>query len=531
MSIIKSKLRRLARGESPRVLDLFAGCGGLSLGFTTAGFTSLGAVEIDEHAAASHGINFFGGDPAHSIPRSVLEDPEELLESICSFRGRERIETKVDVLIGGPPCQAFARVGRAKLRAEARRVMAPNADRAHLDDERVTLYQRYLLYVETFKPVALLMENVPDILNHGGENVAEVVARHLEELGYVVEYRLLNASNYGVPQTRERMILQAIHSDADAAILWPKPTHHCELPSGYQGTRATALKHILPSDQPLLFDAANHYAFIKDLDGFDAVGATTYLNATSAEDAIGDLPAIRTLDRNQNPVTERGRRDLSIPVSLTMPGSNYARLMQHWPGFPTHGSTTAHVIRHLPRDYKIFKQMKHGWEYPQIHAWVEAKREAIIRERYEQGLDTSPNNPDMMAITKAWTIPYDPSKFPNKWWKLIPDKPTRTLLAHLGKDSYSHIHYDCQQARTISVREAARLQSFPDGFRFSGSMNPAFKQIGNAVPPLFAYSLAMAMREAIGLPVIPDIRNTLLGVPRRLLVTVTNDKGATACIS
>ena len=116
MSIIKSKLRRLARGEAPRVLDLFAGCGGLSLGFTTAGFTSLGAVEIDDHAAASHGLNFFNGDSEHSIPRSVLEDPEELLESLCSFRGRERIKTKVDVLIGGPPCQAFARVGRAKPR-------------------------------------------------------------------------------------------------------------------------------------------------------------------------------------------------------------------------------------------------------------------------------------------------------------------------------------------------------------------------------------------------------------------------------
>lgn len=70
------------------------------------------------------------------------------------------------------------------------------------------------------------------------------------------------------------------------------------------------------------------------------------------------------------------------------------------------------------------------------------------------------------------------------------DKPARTLMAHLGKDSYSHIHYDSTQARTISVREAARLQSFPDGFVFKGPMNPAFRQIGNAVPPLMAKALA-----------------------------------------
>src|SRR5207248_9231099 len=92
--------------------------------------------------------------------------------------------------------------------------------------------------------------------------------------------------------------------------------------------------------------------------------------------------------------------------------------------------------------------------------------------------------------------PYDPGKFPNKWRKMEPDLPARTLMAHLGKDSYSHIHYDSLQARTISVREAARLQSFPDGFLFSGTMNPAFRQIGNAVPPLMAAKLAGVMMSA-----------------------------------
>lgn len=92
-------------------------------------------------------------------------------------------------------------------------------------------------------------------------------------------------------------------------------------------------------------------------------------------------------------------------------------------------------------------------------------------------------------------------------------------MAHLGKDSYSHIHYDSEQARTITVREAARLQSFPDGFVFKGSMNPAFKQIGNAVPPLFAYAIARAMRDSLGVPATPDMRVELLGLATSQLTT------------
>ena len=95
-----------------------------------------------------------------------------------------------------------------------------------------------------------------------------------------------------------------------------------------------------------------------------------------------------------------------------------------------------------------------------------------------------------VELRAACVPPYDPGKFPNKWWKLWKDRPVRTLMAHLGKDGYSHIHYDSAQRRTISVREAARLQSFPDGFLFRGTMNPAFRQIGNAVPPLLAKTLA-----------------------------------------
>jgi DNA (cytosine-5)-methyltransferase 1 len=98
--------------------------------------------------------------------------------------------------------------------------------------------------------------------------------------------------------------------------------------------------------------------------------------------------------------------------------------------------------------------------------------------------------------------PYDVGKFPNRWWKLESDQPVRTLMAHIGKDTYSHIHWDSDQGRTISVREAARLQGFPDGFVFEGTMNPAFRQIGNAVPPLMAAAIAEVMLETLRLAAV-----------------------------
>ena len=120
-----------------------------------------------------------------------------------------------------------------------------------------------------------------------------------------------------------------------------------------------------------------------------------------------------------------------------------------------------------------------------------------VAELARQGIVLKPGLLKYEALKQSIVPPYDDSKFPNKWRKMWRDQPARTLMAHLGKDGYSHIHYDSDQARTISVREAARLQSFPDGFKFSGTMNPAFRQIGNAVPPLLAEALARTIRATL----------------------------------
>lgn len=512
--LIRGKLQRIQKSGEIRYMDMFAGCGGISLGFLTAGFTPVASIEMDPWAAKSHGANFgsrsVGGDKeAHHAPRDAVSETADTVFGDLGLQGAT--DHQIDVLVGGPPCQAFARVGRAKLREQARLREEVTADQAFLVDGRVSLWERYVAFIRATKPVALLMENVPDILNHGGTNVAELVSKSLAEEGYDVAYTLLNSVWYGVPQMRERMILVGVHRAAGIRPRFPLPTHHLVLPSGYTSAK-NAARRVLKAE------GSAHHRWIPD-------PAPDSPAATSASVALADLPPLFARELLRTGAIRRGAKDPSEPVEYTTkePATPYSRLMREWQGFATK-ATTGHVFRYLPRDYKIFAEMQPGWEYPQVHAYVEQKIATWLAARSKRGLPTGTRNPDVSTFITSWRIPYDPGKFPNKWWKLRPDAPVRTLMAHLGKDSYSHIHFDSEQARTITVREAARLQSFPDGFVFKGSMNPAFKQIGNAVPPLFAYAIARGIRECLGAPETPDMRVALFDLDPSQIKTTEGTK-------
>lgn len=475
---IRQKIARLQEGGTPRVLDLFAGCGGISLGFSAAGFSIAAAVEFDPEAAASHGRNFHGGDPAHSQARDITKtSPDQLAADLQAGPTAEAF----DVLVGGPPCQAFARVGRPKLRE------VDNHAEAFKHDPRAQLYIDYLRYVEAFAPLAVLVENVPDVLNHGGQNIAEEIAEVLESKGYICRYTLLNAAFYGVPQMRERMILIAYRREISDVVTFPEPTHFIDLPPGYEGTRSVALK-FLDSE---IADDAHHYNHAPK-------AARSLPPAITAEDALGDLPAIDARKLLKSGKLRRGARRFDDPIPYGKePHTPYARLMRTWPGFEAPGALTDHVIRYLPRDYPLFARMNPGDQYPQAYEHAVEMFEEHLQLLAKQGVKVKPGSMQYEEIKASIVPPYDVGKFPNKWRKMWRDQPARTLMAHLGKDSYSHIHYDSRQARTISVREAARLHSFPDGFAFCGTMNPAFRQIGNAVPPLLAKAVATHMMKTL----------------------------------
>jgi DNA (cytosine-5)-methyltransferase 1 len=475
---VANKVRHFAEGGKLRTLDLFAGCGGFSLGFHRAGFAILGAIEVDPQAMSSHAMNFTQGSEsqracgatAHDI---VDLDPGDYLKAM-GIHGPAK--QAIDVLIGGPPCQAFARIGRAKLREIAK------DPKAHQSDNRANLVTEYIRFVKTLRPLALVIENVPDMMNQGGVNVVANVCDVLSKLGYVCRYTLLNAASYGVPQFRERVFVVGYDKSLGVVPSFPSPTHALNLPLGYLGTRSVAMKPISDSGRK-----CNWFVEIKET-------RSDLKAAVSCSEAIDDLPRINDHLTGNMPRGVR-RLDNSIKYMARQAVSEYAMQMRDWPGFSTDGLVDGHVIRSLPRDYETFRRMRPGDQYPEAYEVAIG----IYKEEVEKLGDHVPDceSQDAIDLWNRFVPPYDPGKFPNKWWKLDPKRPSRTLTAHIGKDTYSHIHYDSRQARTISVREAARLQSFPDGFQFAGAMNAAFRQIGNAVPPLLSFAVATQVRQQL----------------------------------
>lgn len=480
----EEKLQRLRRGSAPRTLDLFAGAGGLSLGFVTAGFQAIGGVELDNYAAQTFAENFFDNEEEinhHGTGRDIREtEPEDLFRDVDS----DEVAARVDVLVGGPPCQSYARVGRAKLRE------VDENSKAHLEDDRGNLYLRYLHYVRKLEPLVIIIENIPDALNYGGHNIAEEIAEVLREHGYSCSYTLLNSAFYGVPQMRERMFLIGQAEEFESEVGFPEPTHWIDLPSGYGNVRDHALKRVRENS---LFKGGQGGHFVKS-----PSASSDLPSAVTVEDALHDLPTITRHLRGNPPRGPRSFDELQ-PYPETDEPADYGKLMRNWPGFESPGGIYDHRngIRHTPRDYRIFRRMEGGDQYPEAHEKALNLFRERLDEKCERGRAIEKDSDEYEALKREIVPPYDPSKFPNKWRKMEADEPARTLTAHLCKDAYSHIHYDSNQARTISVREAARLQSFPDGFVFSGSMGSAFRQIGNAVPPLVAYHLAKRIADTL----------------------------------
>lgn len=466
--LIQRKLQRIRSGAAIRTVDLFAGAGGFSLGFHRHGFEVVAAVEINDDARKTHETNFRPRCEHYKAFADITDlRPSEAVAHVLEAGVCRTPEEAVDVIIGGPPCQPFSLQGRAKLAHIA------GEPRAFEDDPRVTLYTRYLAFVAELKPVAFVMENVLGVGNFKGQNIPESIAAEASELGYEVRYALLNAAWYGVPQMRERMIVIGVHKAVGRGPEFPAPLHVFKLPQGYVTSRWGSGKAPLRAPH-------DNYREVPHPKGKK--------RAVTAEKALLDLPPITY--HLQPDAKVRGERKFGTLQRYRPRASNdFIKAMRNWPGFTrSDGGVVDHVIRHTPRDYRIFSAMEPGDQYPEAHA--------IAERLYQEAVDQAGPTGEQVKREK-YVPPYPVNKYPNKWRKMEADMPARTLPAHLSHDAYSHIHYDSTQARTISVREAARLQSFPDGFEFPVSMVAAFRQIGNAVPPLMAAAIAECLKEVL----------------------------------
>ena len=408
-------------------IDLFAGAGGLSEGFIREGYTPIAHVEIDEAACytlktrvAYHYlksadkydiyISYLKGELTRSELYSFI--PADLLNSVINLpigdvnnqKIHQLISTQlgnktVDLIIGGPPCQAYSLVGRAR------------SENGMQDDPRNFLYVQYAKYLETYQPKMFVFENVLGLKSaKQGEYLHRMESLFLKK-GYKMKLFTVEANNFGVLQNRKRLI-----------ILGWKMGSSPEIP---------------------------------DLE------AIKISNQYTVKQVLSDLPKISAGQGTDRYTKYRTPSNNYLNDSFIRNGINIL---------------TQHVSRpHTEQDKEIYRIAVEKWNNDKVRL-------------------------DYNSLPERLKTHKNRHSFFDRFKVVAQDMPhSHTVVAHIAKDGHYYIHPDIEQNRSISVREAARLQSFPDDFYFEGvkenaNRTAAFKQIGNAVPPLMAFIIAQKLK-------------------------------------
>lgn len=392
-------------------IDLFAGCGGLSEGFYRQGFMALAHVEINHDACETlrERMNYYG---YKNVDKEVIEydiTADDIIERIDNaVNGRN-----VDIIIGGPPCQAYSTAGRVR------------DGKGMAKDARNFLFESYVKILEHYKPKLFVFENVTGILS-AKVNDEYIFPKVIKALGNCYNVSddpktiLFNTANYGVPQIRKRIIIMGVRKDIqDLDVL-----------DLYNAVEKTHYDPEMPED---VRGGLKQYVDVKQ--------------------AIGDLPSVSP------------GQDASMDSFEYLCNNEFLKRIGNKGVHPL----LDHICRkHNDKDRERFRVMiSNHWSFGEMRR----------------------NRPD---LEHEHARVFDNS-YVVQWWHL----PSKTILAHIHKDGFQFIHPDLSQARTFTVREAARIQSFPDDFVFKGSRGEKYKQIGNAVPCLFAEALAKAILKSL----------------------------------
>lgn len=404
-------------------IDLFAGAGGLSEGFIKAGFTPIAHVEMNKDACDTlrtrtayhylkdnNRIDEYYDYLKGNINRQELwqKMPEDIYNSVLNTEISsdtipylfEKIDElvnkeKVDLVIGGPPCQAYSIAGRAR------------DPKGMTDDPRNHLYKYYIQFLERYKPKMFVFENVPGILSANNGEYLKMIFDSVRAVGYELDFQILNAKNFNVLQDRKRVII----------IGWQK-----ELNLNY----------------PNFIQSEPKYQILKDL--------------------FSDLPKLRN-----------GEGNLGV-VNYSKSTSKYLQETEIRNGIDF---TTQHIARpNNENDLEIYRIA--------VEKWVNENKRLNYAELPQRLIKHS--------NTKS---------FSNRFQVVNHEGVSHTVVAHIAMDGHYYIHPDINQNRSITVREAARIQSFPDDYYFESSRTAAFKQIGNAVPVLMANGIAEKIKEML----------------------------------
>ncbi len=413
---LKTKLQKSGRTGAFTYIDLFCGCGGFSLGLDRAGLKCLAAIDHDPHAIATFKQNIRGVE--HVLERDLTGfQPEDLKKIIGT--------AKVDIIIGGPPCQGFSRV---------RMVDGSNHGKRTVEDPRRLLYKNYLHYVEFFQPSIFVMENVPGIRSAADGAFFAAVQADARKLGYRVHSAAVCAWHHGVPQKRERQLI--IGTACDLPIF----STNVHVPQTHE-------------------DPAEPVSGRRPKEQRGGRGRPRILEKpVTLWEAIGDLPPVRAGGGEFRAEYDVGRGAEHFEVY----GRRYLMdvLQVH-----KSEALTAHVARpHSERDLRDFDRLREG----------ETSHGAIAR-----GVKME--------------FPYDRGHFKDRYTRQHRDGLCSTIVAHLSKDGLMFIHPT--QRRSLTVREAARVQSFPDWFLFPEPRTIAFRLVGNAVPPLLGEAIGRGLKR------------------------------------
>lgn len=438
-------------------IDLFAGAGGATLGLEDAGFHCLGAVEVHPVYSATFVANF-----GHR-PVSYLGPKAGDIRKLDSYAIKEELRqlgcSVLDVLLASPPCQRYSFAGRNK--------------KAFPGD----LYHHAVRLLRVLQPLVFVLENVPGMLYYYGRNAAEDVCAAVEEAGYVVRCTLLNAVWYGVPQLRDRVIIMGVHRDLKATPRFPAKRFYTPHDRHYLATKTPNSK---------IWSNPEYFVDPRQLPT-----ESPQEPAVTVAEAFDDLPPFREhLVALKDSRPYKSTRKLFKAVEYQHPPRNwYCHKMRNWNESLVSTRVTDHFCRWMPRDFGTFERMKPGDRYREALQVAEVRYQEAIAAWNTSG-GTKPRRQDFVP-------PYPLDSFTNKWRKLVPAAPSWTVVSNVGLNSQTHIHYDSSQARTITPREAARLQSFPDAFQCTGTTRDMFQQIGNAVPPLLARALGNTIAEIL----------------------------------
>ena len=396
------------------IIDLFAGAGGLSEGFVQAGFVPIAHVEMDKDACntlrtrccfhylrANNQLDIYYKYLKGEIARETLYGsvPKEVTNAVINVEISDDTinETfgkikqlakghKIDMIIGGPPCQAYSLLGRHRKTME--------------DDPRTLLYLQYGKFLKEFTPKGFVFENVPGLLSAKKGEHFQNLQTYFDELGYKVHFKMLNASDYGVLQERRRIIIVGWQKDNDM---------------GYPD--------------------------------IEKISTCAVIN-----DILGDLPQLKA-----------GEKEMVSSYKK----ENNSYLRESGVRADDEKFVTQNITRAVnDNDASIYAYAIKLWDSKQVRVkYTDLPLELRTQKNEDSFLDR---------------------------FKVVNGKGNaHTVVAHLAKDGHYYIHPSLNVCRSISVREAARMQSFPDNFYFEGSRSAMFKQIGNAVPPLMAKTIAL----------------------------------------